>query len=310
MVRPPRPAKVGPWAKEKLHALSQYLDYYTRVLKNQPWRLLYVDAFAGGGTAMIRAVNREPTDQVPLLDEPDDSEQQEFILGSPRIALELTNPFDTYVFIDASGARIAELEELRSEFENTRKIYLREGRADEQISWVLGQNVKRKTHRGVAFLDPFGAHISWDSVKGLAATGLFEVLINFPLHMALVRLMKNDAQIPDADRAQLDSFFGSDEWVSDVYETRNDLLGTITKKRDDYMVRLLQRYRSQLKHAFGFVSEPKVIRNTRNSPLYYLLWAGPHKKGLEGANYILGMGERLAVGTRGGKPMRSSSARD
>lgn len=109
-------------------------------------------------------------------------------------------------------------------------------------------------------------------------------------------------QISTADRAQLDSFFGSDEWMADVYETRNDLAGSVTQKRDDYVERLLQRYRAQLRQAFGFVSEPKLIRNTRNSPLYYLLWAGPHKKGLEGANYILGMGERLAIGPRGGKP--------
>lgn len=302
MGRSPRPAKVGPWAKEKLDALSKYLDYYTRVLKKQRWRTLYVDAFAGGGTALIRSANREPTTQVSLLGEQEDPEQEEFIRGSPRIALELTNPFNTYVFIDASGARITELEALRSEFGDKRNVHIRQGLADEQILWVLQQNIKRATHRGVAFLDPFGAHVGWSSIKGLAATGLFEVVINFPLHMALVRLMKNDAQIPLSDKAQLDSFFGSDAWVADVYEIRNDLLGSVTKKRDDYVERLLQRYREQLKGAFGYVSEPKLIRNTRNSPLYYLLWAGPHRKGLEGANYILGMGERLASGPRGGRP--------
>jgi hypothetical protein len=29
---------VGPWAKEKLEALGRYLDFYTKVLKNQPGR--------------------------------------------------------------------------------------------------------------------------------------------------------------------------------------------------------------------------------------------------------------------------------
>lgn len=121
--------------------------------------------------------------------------------------------------------------------------------------------------------------------------------------MAIVRLMKNDTKIPEPDREQLDSFFGDSSWLDDVYETQTDLAGPSTRKRDDYMERLLNRYRSQLRTAFGFVSEPKLIRNTRNSPLYYLLWAGPNKKGLQGANYILGMGERLAAGPRGGKPI-------
>ena len=306
MTRPAKPVKVGPWAKEKLDALGHYLDYYTKVLKNQRWRTVYIDAFAGGGTAAVRRSKRDDACQDSLIEEVADPDQQEFIRGSPRIALELANPFNTYVFIDASGARIAELETLKSEFGNTRNIHLRPGQADGQISWVLQQNIKLSTHRGVAFLDPFGAHLSWNSLKSLADTRLFEVLVNFPLHMAILRLMKNDAQIPAADRDQLDRFFGSSDWIDDVYETRNDLLGPVVQKRPDYIERLLERYRAQLRNAFGHVSEPKLIRNTKKSPLYYLLWAGPHPKGLQGANYILGMGERLPSGPRGGRPTQQN----
>ena len=305
MANQAEPAEVGPWAKEKLDALGKYLGYYTTVLKNMPWRTLYVDAFAGGGTAVIRANHQKHSADSPLFGEASDPEQQEFIQGSPRIALELSNPFSTYVFIDASGARVAELERIKAAYGTARNIHIKPGIADDQIEWVLKQNIKRSTHRGFAFLDPFGAHLGWSSVKGLADTGIFEVLINFPLHMAIVRLMRNDGAISEGDRDQLDSFFGSNCWMEDVYEERTDLLGASSIcKRSDYIVRLLRRYQSQLEEAFGFVSEPRLIRNTRNSPLYYLIWAGPHKKGLEGASYILGMGERLASGPRGGRPVR------
>jgi len=33
MTKRPKDSAVGPWAKEKLDALRQYLDYYTTVLK-------------------------------------------------------------------------------------------------------------------------------------------------------------------------------------------------------------------------------------------------------------------------------------
>jgi three-Cys-motif partner protein len=302
MPRSRKHAEVGPWAKEKLEALAQYLNYYTTVLKNQPWRTLYVDAFAGGGMAVVRRPQREIAAQESLIDYPADPEQQEFIDGSPRIALALPHPFDTYVFIDASGSRVAELKALQSEYGDSRNVYVRPGLAEEQLAWVLKQNIRRSTHRGVAFLDPFGAHVGWESIRALAKTQLFEVLINFPLHMAIARLMKNDGRIPESWRAQLDDWFGSSDWIDDVYEERADLLETSIRKRPDYMARLLARYRTQLKTAFGFVSSPKVIKNTRGAPLYYLLWAGPNRKGLEGANYILGMGERLATGVRGGRP--------
>ena len=39
----------GPWTEEKLAILKKYLDTYTTVLKNQPFRLIYIDAFAGTG---------------------------------------------------------------------------------------------------------------------------------------------------------------------------------------------------------------------------------------------------------------------
>jgi hypothetical protein len=50
----------------------------------------------------------------------------------------------------------------------------------------------------------------------------------------------------------------------------------------------------RLKAAFGHVSEPRLITNTKGTPLYYLLWAGPHSKGLVIANHILKMGDRLS----------------
>jgi three-Cys-motif partner protein len=57
---------VGPWAREKLDTLQRYLNYYTTALKNQPWwSLIYVDAFAGPGTARLRPSNQAP-DSMPL----------------------------------------------------------------------------------------------------------------------------------------------------------------------------------------------------------------------------------------------------
>ena len=39
----------GPWTQEKLEILRRYLNAYTDVLKKQPFKLTYVDAFAGAG---------------------------------------------------------------------------------------------------------------------------------------------------------------------------------------------------------------------------------------------------------------------
>lgn len=294
MSKDPKLAEVGPWAEQKLSALAAYLDYYTTVLKKQTWcRTIFFDAFAGGGEATIRQKPQVPDSNVALWDEPREPDQIKLIQGSPRRALDLTNPFTRYVFVDADPMRIAELEELKSQYADTRTIDVRQGSAADEIQWLLSQNISKRTHRGVAFLDPFGAHLPWASVEALAKTGVFEAIINFPLHMAINRLMTLNSEIPMNWRVQLDEFFGPG-WYDQVYETRSGLFGSEVKKRPDAKDRLLIFYRKKLKSAFGHVSKPMLIRNTVGGPLYYLLWAGPHSAGLKGADYVLKTGEKVS----------------
>lgn len=284
-------AEVGPWAEQKLAALSAYLEFYTKVLKNQHWKTIYLDAFAGGGVASLRQKVKS-TSEMPLWDEPPLPEQSLIIHGSPRRALEVSNPFDTYVFVDADAQRVTQLEALKSEYGQSRRIIVREGSAAQEISWLLSHKISRKTHRGVAFLDPFGAHLPWSSVEALAKTQAFAAMINFPLQMCINRLATVNPDIPQNWREQLDNFFGPG-WYDEVYEVQSGLFGDATRKRSDASQRLLKFYSAKLKAAFGHVSKPMLIKNTRGGPLYYIIWAGPHRKGLEGADHILRLGERL-----------------
>lgn len=290
--------EVGPWAKEKLDALARYLDFYTKVLKNQPWRTIYLDAYAGGGRAVVRAEERGQADCAGLFGEavPIDPEARELIDGSPRVALGIANPFDRYVFADPDPDRAVELEALKQEFAGARTVDVSQRTAAEAIAWLTAQPISRRTHRGIAFLDPFGAQLDWASLQKLADTGLFEVVVNFALSMAIQRMLPNSGEVPEACASALDSYFGSRAWFEEVYQRRDGGLFATGgfEKRPDYLERLLELYRARLRSAFGHISAPRLIRNTRGAPLYYLLWAGPNKKGLEGADYVLTMGERLS----------------
>jgi three-Cys-motif partner protein len=146
--------EVGPWAKEKLDALARYLDFYTKVLKNQPWRTIYLDAYAGGGRAVVRTKERVATGGPSLFgDERSiDTEARELIDGSPRVALGIANPFDRYVLVDPAPDRATELEMLKVEFADTRSISILPMTAADGIAWVTAQPISRRTHRGPARL--------------------------------------------------------------------------------------------------------------------------------------------------------------
>ena len=289
--------EVGPWAREKLQALGEYLGFYTTTLKKQGWvkSRTFVDAFAGAGQARVRRAAPSGMDDLlaAVMAEPLDTDAEQYIRGSPRVALDIPNRFDRYVFVERDPGRAADLERLRVEYGETRLIDVRQGTAQQEIDALLKGDLGKPGHLGVVFLDPFGMQVPWETVRALAATGRVEIIINFALGMAIQRVLARSAEFGPGWHEALNRLFGTADWYDQVYESRVDLLGTVTRKRDDAGVRLLEWYRRRLKDAFGHVSPAKLIRNTRGGHLYYLIWAGPNALGLKGAHHVLSKGENV-----------------
>jgi three-Cys-motif partner protein len=299
MTKKPKDGSVGPWAKEKLEALGQYLGFYTTVLKNQDHWLrgtIFVDAFAGPGLSRVRT---NPKTDAPAglfaTDADSDNAEIEFLKGSPRVALDIENPFSAYVFIDNDKKRIAELNALKVEYGTSRDITVQEGDANVGLQNWLASGIDWKRHRAVVFLDPFGMQVPWSTIEALAKTKAIEVIVNFPLGMAIQRLLTKSGDIPKGWQISLDTFFGSPDWRHLVYQEGEDLFGPKLNKVSDSGTRLLEWYRGRLKKIFGHVSTARLIKNTRGNPLYYLIWAGPNATGLKGAEHILSKGEKLKV---------------
>lgn len=283
---------VGPWAKQKLNSLRAYLDYYTKRLKNQAWckGRWYVDAFAGPGLSPVRTTIGTVTHSEGLFDSSSEvipPETIEYIKGSPRVALELANPFDHYIFIESDPSRIGELQALKSEFCDT-DIEVLPGDANERIIEFVSQPINWRKNKGVVFLDPFGMQVPWSTIELIGKTGGLELIVNFPWAMAINRLLLKSGEIPESWQRRLDLTFGSGEWRDLVYEHKADLLGVQRVKRQDATTIILNWFSARLREAFGHASSARLITNTRGNPLYYLIWAGPHPAGLVGANYILG----------------------
>lgn len=289
--------EVGPWAEIKLDCLRKYLAAYTTILRKQRFKgYVYIDAFAGTGTAKIRQRKTESAEGETFLSSLgliEDQEQERFILGSPRVALELEHPFTDYIFVELDEKKRSELQNLQQQYSASRKITV----SDQNCNDYLGQLVARtdinwKEWRGVVFLDPFGTHVTWKTIEGLAKTHSFEVFINFPW-MAINRLAQNDGRIKEHFRQLLDEYFGSPEWFDILYQNELGLFGNTLNKVEDAAKALLHWYRKRLQTEFGLASRARLIRNTKNSPLYYLIWAGSNATGQKIANHILSQGEAI-----------------
>ncbi|MBI2478877.1 MAG: three-Cys-motif partner protein TcmP, partial [Planctomycetia bacterium] len=292
------------WAADKLDRLGKYLSAYTTIMKDQSWceGFYYIDAFAGPGEHEVRkkSDDQSHTKTNPLLDVASygqsQEEQRQFLAGSPRVALDIEHPFTGYVFVDRSSARVAQLEMLKDEYGKSRKIRIRQQDCNGYLQKTVVSNpqVDWSCNRALVFLDPFGMQVSWSTLESLGRTKAIEVFLNFPVGMAIQRLLPRDTgKITDKRRAMLDEYFGSPDWFDVVYRTTRTLFGDEEEKIEQSGKRLVKWYQGRLRAAFGHVTKAALIRNTRRGHLYYLMLATPKPNAAKIANHILSAGETI-----------------
>lgn len=294
---------VGPWAKDKLERLGKYLHAYTTIMKDQKWcrGYHYIDAFAGPGDHEIRKGkddNRHVAQQA-LLEVAsfgvEQQEQQQFLAGSPRVALGLEFPFSNYIFVEHSPERVQSLEQLKTNFGKNRQIHIRQSDCTKYLREKIAANPQLdwNTNRALVFLDPFGMQVGWQTIAELAATKAIEIFLNFPVGMAIQRLLlRQPDKFTAPQRKKLDDYFGSSEWFDVLYPKKKNLFeDDAQEKANASGEALVKWYRGRLGKVFAHVSKAALIRNTRGGHLYYLLLASPNKTGVKIANDILSAGE-------------------
>jgi three-Cys-motif partner protein len=292
--------KVGPWARDKLKCLRDYLSAYTTILKNQPWcpGYFYIDAFAGAGINEIRKPDAGNTTP-PLISfgefQNNDADEKEYVQGSSHVALQIPHPFTKYYFIELAPDRIENLNAIKREYAGRRNIEVIQDDAANALERILrAPDINWKKSRGVVFLDPFGMQVPWQVIEDIAANKHLEIILNLPVGMAIQRFLPKSGQFSDEQRKYLNEYFGSTEWEQIIYQKSPDLFGgEYTTKFQDSGERLALWYSKRLKKAFGFCPPPRLITNTRGTHLYYLLFAGPKENGAKIAEHVLNQGASI-----------------
>ena len=263
----------GRWTSEKLEILGRYLDAYTTALKNQPFDLVYVDAFAGSGTW-------SPPPEYEL-DVYDDGDYQDLRKGSAAIALDVEDkPFDRFVFIEKDPARAYSLQELSANHPRRRAISV----INDDANFVLPNFCRNMTEseRAVVFLDPFKTEVDWDTVEAIAKTEKIDCWILFPF-MAVSRMMARGSEPSGAISEDFDRIFGGRDFWSGLYSASPQLSmfdADPTMERRGGGEEIARRYRARLEAAFARVAPTnRVLVNSRNAPLFNLFFAAGNRRG-------------------------------
>jgi len=213
----------GDWTERKLKILRKYLSAYTKALKNMPFKLLYIDAFAG--TGMVE------------LETNDSPDAQKFIEGSARIAANVGDkPFDKLIFIEQNRRRCKKLEELKGELSH-RNMEIQNTDANAYLEKFCGQwSATHSGWRGVLFLDPFATQVEWKTVQAVADTNALDTWILFPVS-SISRMLPRNKMPQDVDAkwaAKLTRVFGDESWKSFYHP--NPQLSLLPREEDgDYI---------------------------------------------------------------------------
>ncbi len=274
----------GTWSLIKLDVLHDYLRFFTTALKNQRFRLVYIDAFAGSGAMLIDG------GPGPLFD----PEASSIHRGSASLALAVEPPFDSFQFVERSAVNVQSLRALA------------QGRPDVAI-WQDDANTRlreicatfdRRSFRGVVFLDPFALSVEWETLKSIAATGALDVWYLFPT-TATVRLLALDAEkVTAGNAARVSQLLGTDDWRTEFYPeppVQTTLFGNEPgqRRRLADVVAIEAFVKRRLESIFSAVSEPARLGRSQNQTLFSLFFAvsNPNKRAIElamrGAQHIL-----------------------
>ena len=263
----------GAWSGKKLDVLGDYLKHYTTALKNQPFKLAYIDAFAGAG---IREVM--PPSPGELFDDLLAEDDANYRHGSPLIALGTEPSFDNFIFIERDAASIAKLKlQVAASFPHkSHQVIYKHGDANDVLRGIAEKNWTGR--RAVAFLDPFALHVSWDTIAKIAGTNAIDMWLLFPA-MAVNRMLARDGDIPPGWSAKLTNTFGSKDWQEAFYvKEPADLFGEeVTSKVPQVFKALSDYVTRRLASVFaGVVDSPLLLCNSTGSPLFLLCFGSGH----------------------------------
>lgn len=259
----------GPWTLEKLDILEEYLDAYTKVLKEKYFKLMYIDAFAGTGYVEFQ-----------------DEHAKYRIDGSATRAIGI-KAFEKLIFIEKDQNRCYELEKLK-QAHSDRNVQIENFDANDYLK-NLRQDWKK--WRGVLFLDPFATEVQWSTIEIIATFNALDTWILFPTS-AVARMLPT-SKMPDnvsrrwADR--LTNVFGDESW-RDLYQPspQMNFLDTNEHVREEGVKELIKIYKRNLKPIFQdrFLSKSRTLRNSKNSALFEFLFCVGNPSGVGPAKRI------------------------
>ncbi|QPH38749.1 three-Cys-motif partner protein TcmP [Pedobacter endophyticus] len=269
----------GSWTERKVIILEKYVHAYLKIMNNKNFHLTYFDGFAGSGDIKIGK-----------------KESFKVIAGAGKRIIQITDPigFDIYYFVEKNENKRLQLDADLKATRNDENIFTVTDDCNDALLRFSAFISSTKKRRGLAFLDPFGMNLDWNTLESLKGLGV-DLWILCPTGVGANRLLKRDSDISDAWWERLERFFGigRNDIANSIYQeyTNTNLFGEeslATVKASKANQKLFEIYKNKMLSIFDFVSEPYIMVNKNKSIMYHFFCASNNATAVKLANSIMG----------------------
>jgi three-Cys-motif partner protein len=251
----------GIWTREKLAYLEKYASAFMKAMSPKRsqglWdKLVYIDLLAGPGRDIDSETNKE-------------------FDGSPLIALAVRPKFDHLFLADKDSKNLAALKS-RIPLEDEDRVTITRGDCNLLVDDVLRQISVRTL--GLAFIDPQGFEVHFDTLAKLAKRRV-DLLYLFPAGIGLRRNWKQ--ALPSLD-GKIDKFWGSGNW-RELPVLQQIASGIRKGDSENIISSFVSEFLRKLgREGFQYRDEATPpFANTKNAPMYHLLYCSHDPVGLK-----------------------------
>lgn len=269
----------GKWTEEKIGIVEDYAKAYLTIMNKHPYfKLIYFDGFAGSGSI-----------------QPCEDAGYGSIEGAAARILSIEEPktFDIYYFVEICPEYCDRLKAMSMSRFTRRTVHIVPDDCNRKLldlSKFLSEE-ENKNYKVLAFIDPCGMQVEWSSIEALKNLWV-DLWILVPTGVGVNRMLTRNGQISKSWMEKLQIFLGIpfDEIESIFYaeSQQQTLFGDQERfKIDNAIQKAGDLYSRRLRTLFEYVSDPYVLRNSKNSPMYHFILATDKKAGLNIANDVI-----------------------
>lgn len=268
----------GVWTEKKIDIFLKYVSAYLNIMKNKRYKLLYFDGFAGSGEI-------EPKSNFKTLIEG---------VASKVISIDYPKSFDMYYLVEKDKNRKSEIENyLFDKYpQKKNRIHVVESDCNDKMIRMSAYLKEHPNYRTLAFIDPHGMEVNWDSLVLFKDLGI-DMWLLVPSGIGYNRLLTKYGKISQSWLQKLKLSLGLNETqLKESFYRENPQRSLFSDdfsllKESDIINKIIRLYSDRLKSIWKYVSKPLPLKNSKRNCMYHFMLISNNKTAINIANDII-----------------------